>query len=315
MRERMAQHRANPACASCHAMMDPLGLSLENFDMVGRWRDVDEALDADRRIGCAAGRHEVRGPAGLRDGAAEPSRSVRQDADREDADLRARPRARVLRHAGGAQRSCATRPGSDYRASSLVARHRQQSALPDAETAVMIITKNGVAPADVPARHRRHVGAAAARRDGAGIFGDRAEAPRTRLPAGLHLRAQRRGDERQPSTTGRRKASGADFELSPILAPLAPVSRSPDDGQRAGAEAGGVARRRQRRAHARLRDLAHRRASEEDRGRRHQPATTADQIAAAQLGKETVLPSLEMTRRKSISSSAASARTATAAPT
>src|SRR4029077_18200529 len=44
MRERIAQHRANPTCASCHAMMDPLGLSLENFDFVGRWRTVDEAL-------------------------------------------------------------------------------------------------------------------------------------------------------------------------------------------------------------------------------------------------------------------------------
>ena len=38
MRERMVQHRANPVCASCHAMMDPIGLSLENFDAVGRWR-------------------------------------------------------------------------------------------------------------------------------------------------------------------------------------------------------------------------------------------------------------------------------------
>ena len=38
MRERMAQHRANPVCASCHRIMDPLGLALENFDAVGRWR-------------------------------------------------------------------------------------------------------------------------------------------------------------------------------------------------------------------------------------------------------------------------------------
>jgi hypothetical protein len=38
MRERMQQHRANPVCASCHARMDPLGLALENFDAVGRWR-------------------------------------------------------------------------------------------------------------------------------------------------------------------------------------------------------------------------------------------------------------------------------------
>ncbi len=38
MRERMAEHRANPVCASCHALMDPIGLSLENFDGIGRWR-------------------------------------------------------------------------------------------------------------------------------------------------------------------------------------------------------------------------------------------------------------------------------------
>ena len=38
MRNRMEEHRANPACASCHRMMDPIGFSLENFDAVGRWR-------------------------------------------------------------------------------------------------------------------------------------------------------------------------------------------------------------------------------------------------------------------------------------
>ncbi len=43
-RERMAEHRANPACASCHSVIDPLGFALENFDAVGRWRDVDEAF-------------------------------------------------------------------------------------------------------------------------------------------------------------------------------------------------------------------------------------------------------------------------------
>jgi hypothetical protein len=39
MRQRMEQHRANPACAVCHRLMDPLGFSLENFDGLGRWRD------------------------------------------------------------------------------------------------------------------------------------------------------------------------------------------------------------------------------------------------------------------------------------
>jgi hypothetical protein len=40
MRQRMEQHRANPSCAVCHRMMDPLGFSLENFDGLGRWRET-----------------------------------------------------------------------------------------------------------------------------------------------------------------------------------------------------------------------------------------------------------------------------------
>jgi hypothetical protein len=43
VRERMVDHRRNPPCAGCHAMMDPLGLALENFDAVGKWRALDES--------------------------------------------------------------------------------------------------------------------------------------------------------------------------------------------------------------------------------------------------------------------------------
>ncbi len=39
LRERMEAHRANPYCAGCHKVMDPLGFALENFDAVGQWRD------------------------------------------------------------------------------------------------------------------------------------------------------------------------------------------------------------------------------------------------------------------------------------
>ena len=46
MRERMGEHRANPVCASCHRMMDPLGLALENFDHAGRWRALEESFDS-----------------------------------------------------------------------------------------------------------------------------------------------------------------------------------------------------------------------------------------------------------------------------
>ena len=40
MREQLAAHRANPACAGCHAQMDQLGFALENFDAIGEWRDI-----------------------------------------------------------------------------------------------------------------------------------------------------------------------------------------------------------------------------------------------------------------------------------
>ena len=39
MRDKMVQHRANPACAVCHQVMDPIGLVMENFDAIGRWRE------------------------------------------------------------------------------------------------------------------------------------------------------------------------------------------------------------------------------------------------------------------------------------
>ena len=48
MRERMAQHRADPACAGCHKLMDPAGFSMENYDAVGRWRthETGQVIDA-----------------------------------------------------------------------------------------------------------------------------------------------------------------------------------------------------------------------------------------------------------------------------
>jgi hypothetical protein len=46
VRELMAKHRASPTCASCHAVMDPLGFALENFDGVGMWRDRDRFANA-----------------------------------------------------------------------------------------------------------------------------------------------------------------------------------------------------------------------------------------------------------------------------
>ena len=47
MRQAMEQHRANPACAGCHARMDPIGFAMENFDAVGQWRDLDDGKPID----------------------------------------------------------------------------------------------------------------------------------------------------------------------------------------------------------------------------------------------------------------------------
>jgi mono/diheme cytochrome c family protein len=47
MREQMAEHRANPTCASCHKIMDPIGFALENFDAVGAWRTEDAGTPID----------------------------------------------------------------------------------------------------------------------------------------------------------------------------------------------------------------------------------------------------------------------------
>lgn len=47
LREKLEPHRANPTCAGCHDITDPLGLALEHFDTIGRWRDTDQGLTID----------------------------------------------------------------------------------------------------------------------------------------------------------------------------------------------------------------------------------------------------------------------------
>lgn len=48
-RERFAQHEADPACAGCHTLIDPVGLAFEHYDAVGQWRDREQGLDIDAR--------------------------------------------------------------------------------------------------------------------------------------------------------------------------------------------------------------------------------------------------------------------------
>ena len=47
IRQRLEQHRRDPACASCHGRIDPLGFALENYDVLGRWRTEDSGGSVD----------------------------------------------------------------------------------------------------------------------------------------------------------------------------------------------------------------------------------------------------------------------------
>ncbi len=64
MRERLSEHRKNPACSGCHKLMDPPGFSLENFDAVGRWRQAEEGTAVDSSGGLPDGA-KFSGVAGL----------------------------------------------------------------------------------------------------------------------------------------------------------------------------------------------------------------------------------------------------------
>ena len=65
LRQRMEQHRADPACATCHKLMDPIGFGLENYDAIGAWRtrDGDAAVDASGELPDGRG---FQGPGELR---------------------------------------------------------------------------------------------------------------------------------------------------------------------------------------------------------------------------------------------------------
>jgi hypothetical protein len=65
LRERLEEHRKNPACAGCHKLMDPIGFSLENFDAIGQWRTSDEGAKIDPS-GVMFNGAKIDGPASLR---------------------------------------------------------------------------------------------------------------------------------------------------------------------------------------------------------------------------------------------------------
>lgn len=67
IRERLARHREDPVCSTCHTVIDPLGFALENFDVIGAWREYDETGNAVDPNGNYPGGVEFEGFADLRD--------------------------------------------------------------------------------------------------------------------------------------------------------------------------------------------------------------------------------------------------------
>ena len=119
MRERMEAHRVNPACAACHQLMDPAGLSMENFDAIGRWRDRSEDWTPIDAAGSIPGGGGFEGVAGLRDTLlARPEIFVGAMTEK----LLTYALGRGLDHHDGAavRRIVRTAAGDDYRFSSLV---------------------------------------------------------------------------------------------------------------------------------------------------------------------------------------------------
>ena len=83
VRERLARHRRNPACAGCHALIDPPGFALENFDAVGRWREVDDEFRPIDASGTLPDGTAFEGVAGFRDAlAADPEPFVTNVAEK-----------------------------------------------------------------------------------------------------------------------------------------------------------------------------------------------------------------------------------------
>ena len=99
LRQQMEEHRKNPACASCHSRMDPLGFGLENFNAIGAWRTEDGKFPVDAS-GRAARRPHL--PDARRTEGDSQGRIARSSCapDREAADLCAGPRPGALRPAG-----------------------------------------------------------------------------------------------------------------------------------------------------------------------------------------------------------------------
>ena len=88
IRERLAQHRTNPSCASCHSVIDPLGFALEQFDAIGAWRTRRRIGPARRCARDDAGRDDLEGLPGCERGCSRSRSSFREPSPRSCSPMR-----------------------------------------------------------------------------------------------------------------------------------------------------------------------------------------------------------------------------------
>ena len=119
VRERMEEHRRNPACTSCHRVIDPIGLALDNFDVTGKWRIKDNGVPVDATRP-AVRRHQDRRPGGAARRAPQSQAGGASELHRTADDLRARAAASSRTTCRPCARSSATPRRNDYKMSSFI---------------------------------------------------------------------------------------------------------------------------------------------------------------------------------------------------
>jgi hypothetical protein len=130
LRQQMEEHRKNPACASCHSRMDPLGFGLENFDAIGAWRTQDGKFPVDASGALPDGRSfQARPTEGDSQGG---SRRCRARSHREAAHLCTGPRPGAVRQAYGG-RDCRQTAFAGLQILATRSWNRKQPSVPDEE--------------------------------------------------------------------------------------------------------------------------------------------------------------------------------------
>ena len=234
MRQQLEQHRANPACRGCHARMDPLGFDLENYDAIGQWRTQDGSLPVDLRRWL---------PDALKQAFCSAIKTDSPVASLPNCATYALGRKAILAlgHAVTRRSLSSSKKISDLAPTHEINHSSRRSILRGLGAAVSLPLLDAMVPAFASTT------STAAPLRLAFIY----------VPNGILM------DQWTPT------ADGPDFELTRILAPLAPHRENVLVLSGLAQNTGTCSGRRRGRSRPRFGHLSHRRASQEDRWRRH----------------------------------------------